>query len=105
MSPSVKDRERSIGRMRAKVIDQFLDSEPTGLTRFKRLIHFSLKIALMVGHDFIQNLVKLQAMALAFKTLLSLAPLLAVVFSLLKAFGVHNRMEPALAEALAPLGE
>lgn len=44
-------------------------------------------------------------MALAFKTLLSLAPLLAVIFSILKAFGVHNRMEPALAEALAPLGE
>jgi membrane protein len=59
----------------------------------------------MVGRDFIENLVKLQAMALAFKTLLSLAPLLAVIFSLLKAFGVHNRMEPALLEALAPLGE
>jgi len=34
-------------------------------------------------------------MALSFKTLLSLAPLLAVIFSLLKGFGVHNRMEPA----------
>jgi len=53
----------------------------------------------MVVRDFVQNLVKLRAMALAFKTLLSLAPLLAVVFSLLKAFGVHNHMEPALAEA------
>jgi membrane protein len=44
-------------------------------------------------------------MALAFKTLLSLAPLLAVIFSILKGFGVHNRLEPALAEALAPLGD
>jgi membrane protein len=44
-------------------------------------------------------------MALAFKTLLSIAPLLAVLFSILKGFGVHNRMEPALAEALSPLGE
>lgn len=59
----------------------------------------------MVSRDFIENLVKLQAMALAFKTLLSLAPLLAVIFSILKGFGVHNRMEPALSEALAPLGE
>ena len=42
---------------------------------------------------------------MAFKTLLSLAPLLAVIFSILKGFGVHNRMEPALAEALSPLGE
>ncbi|MGH7854375.1 MAG: YihY/virulence factor BrkB family protein, partial [Candidatus Binatia bacterium] len=105
MSPSAKNRDRSIERIRAKLLDQFLDSELTELTRFKKFVRSSLKIAMMVGRDFIQNLVKLQAMALAFKTLLSLAPLLAVVFSLLKAFGVHNRMEPALAEALAPLGE
>lgn len=105
MSPSAKNRERSIDRMRARLFHHFLDAELTEITRFKRLIRSSLKIVVMVGRDFIQNLVKLQAMALAFKTLLSLAPLLAVVFSLLKAFGVHNRMEPALAEALAPLGE
>ena len=61
------------------------------LTRFKRGIHSALKIVVMVWQDFFQNLVKLQA--LAFKTLLSLAPLLAVIFSILKAFGVHNRME------------
>ena len=75
------------------------------MTRFKRLIHSLLKIGFMVTRDFIKNLVNLEAMALAFKTLLSLAPLLAVIFSILKGFGVHNRMEPALAEALAPLGE
>jgi membrane protein len=105
MSRSAKHRTRSIAGIRAKFIDQFLDAELAELTRFKRLLQSSLKIVMMVTRDFIQNLVKLQAMALAFKTLLSLAPLLAVVFSLLKAFGVHNRMEPALAEALAPLGE
>ena len=91
--------------MKSKLFDEVLDVELSELTRLKRLLHFALKIVVMVGRDFIQNLVKLQAMALAFKTLLSLAPLLAVVFSLLKAFGVHNRMEPALAEALAPLGD
>ncbi|MGH7797127.1 MAG: YhjD/YihY/BrkB family envelope integrity protein [Candidatus Binatia bacterium] len=105
MSPSVKERKRSLQSMKSKLFDEFLDAELSELTRVKRLLHSALKIVVMVGRDFIQNLVKLQAMALAFKTLLSLAPLLAVVFSLLKAFGVHNRMEPALAEALAPLGE
>jgi membrane protein len=91
--------------MHSKVFDQVLDQDLSQLKRFKRVIHLSLRIGVMVGRDFIQNLVKLQAMALAFKTLLSLAPLLAVIFSILKGFGVHNRMEPALAEALAPLGE
>ena len=105
MIPASKEPGASIEKMRAKWLDQALDSELSELTRCKRLVHSSLRIVVLVARDFIQNLVKLQAMALAFKTLLSLAPLLAVVFSLLKAFGVHNRMEPALAEALAPLGE
>ncbi|MGE5219700.1 MAG: YihY/virulence factor BrkB family protein [Chloroflexota bacterium] len=91
--------------MKRKIFDQWLTTEPAEVSRGKRIIRSALKIIVIVAHDFIQNLVKLQAMALAFKTLLSLAPLLAVVFSLLKAFGVHNRMEPALLEALSPLGE
>ncbi len=90
---------------KSKVIDRLWDVKSSDLTRFKRLLHSVLKISVMVARDFIENLVKLQAMALAFKTLLSLAPLLAVIFSILKGLGVHNRMEPALAEALAPLGE
>src|SRR4029453_967191 len=105
MSPPAQQPKRSFQQMKSRVFDQFLDAELSELTRVKRWVHSSVKIAVMVGRDFFQNLVKLQAMALAFKTLLSLAPLLAVVFSLLKAFGVHNRIEPALAEALAPLGE
>jgi membrane protein len=91
--------------MKSQVVEPVLEQDLTDLRRTKRFIHSSLRIAVMVAHDFFQHLVKLQAMALSFKTLLSLAPLLAVIFSLLKGFGVHNRMEPALAEALEPLGE
>jgi membrane protein len=92
-------------KIRLKLISPYIHNEAANLTRFKGLVHLSANTVAMVARDFIQNLLKLQAMALAFKTLLSLAPLLAVVFSVLKAFGVHNRMEPALAEALAPLGD
>jgi membrane protein len=87
------------------MVEQVMETELDELTRFKRWLHSALMIVVMVWQDFFQNLVKLQAMALAFKTLLSLAPFLAVLFSILKAFGVHNRMEPALAQALAPLGD
>src|SRR6185312_1373584 len=104
MSPA-QQRNRSIRQIKTRLFDDFVDSELSELTHYKRWLHSSLRIGVMVVRDFVQNLVKLRAMALAFKTLLSLAPLLAVVFSLLKAFGVHNHMEPALAEALAPLGE
>jgi membrane protein len=93
---------RSFGR---RVLEPLWHAEPADLTRVKRLLSSFIKIAFLVGRDFIENLVKLQAMALAFKTLLSIAPLLAVIFSILKGFGVHNRIEPVLAEALAPLGD
>ena len=105
MSPSAREKKGSLQEMKAKVLNQVWDAESSDLTRFKRMLHSVIKIGLVVARDFIENLVKLQAMALAFKTLLSLAPLLAVIFSILKGFGVHNRMEPALAEALSPLGE
>ena len=100
MSPSTREKKGSIEQLKTKVFDLIWDAEISDVTRFKRLIHSLLKIGFMVTRDFIQNLVNLEAMALAFKTLLSLAPLLAVIFSILKGFGVHNRMEPAFAEAL-----
>ncbi|MEX0802906.1 MAG: YhjD/YihY/BrkB family envelope integrity protein [Candidatus Binatia bacterium] len=100
-----KEKKRSMQRFKSRVLEPLWEVEPSDLTRFKRLLNSFIKIGFMVGRDFIENLVKLQAMALAFKTLLSIAPLLAVIFSILKGFGVHNRIEPALAEALAPLGE
>ncbi len=103
--PTARMKKRSIQQIKDKVLDQVWEAEASDLTRFTRFFHSLIKIALMVARDFIEKLVKLQAMALAFKTLLSLAPLLAVVFAILKGFGVHNHMEPALAEALAPLGE
>ena len=105
MNPAGRQPGASLEKMRSRLLHPALYSYLSVVNRLKRLFRSSLRIVVLVAQDFIQNLVKLQAMALAFKTLLSLAPLLAVVFSLLKAFGVHNRMEPALAEALAPLGD
>jgi membrane protein len=105
MNTPASDARRSFQDVKTRLLEKIWEFEPSERSGFHRLLRSWLRIGLMVGRDFIENLVTLQAMALAFKTLLSLAPLLAVVFSLLKGFGVHNRMEPLLAEALAPLGE
>lgn len=55
--------------------------------------------------EYAEGGLKQRAMSLVYISLLSLAPLLAVSFSILKGFGVHNQIEPFLFELLAPLGE
>ena len=54
--------------------------------------------------EFNEGELNYRAMALVYTTLLSLVPLLAVSFSVLKAFGAHNQLKPFLREVLAPLG-
>ena len=47
----------------------------------------------------------LRAMSLVYTTILSLVPLLAVSFSVLKGFGVHEELETMMMRSLLPLGE
>lgn len=65
----------------------------------------ALRIATLVIQDIAKGQLTLRAMSLVYTTLLSLVPLLALSFSLLKAFGVHNQIQPFLLNMLAPLGE
>jgi membrane protein len=58
-----------------------------------------------VGRDVVQGPMTLHATGLVYTTLLSLVPLLAFSFSVLKGFGVHNQLEPMLKQFLAPLGD
>lgn len=64
-----------------------------------------LRIGLLVFRRFIRHRVRVRASALVYVTLMSLIPLLAVVFSLLRGFGYHNELEPLLTRVLYPLGE
>lgn len=54
--------------------------------------------------DLADGQITLRAMSLVYTTLLSLVPLLAVSFSVLKAFGAHNQIEPFLDNLMMPLG-
>jgi membrane protein len=75
------------------------------MTTIFQKIHGSLYRATVVANTrYRDDVLSLQAMSLTYSTLLSLVPFLAVMFSVLKAFGVQNALEPFLAQALQPLG-
>lgn len=69
-----------------------------------KAINSSLRVAYIVINELAKGELNLRAMSLVFTTLLSLVPLIAVAFSVLKAFGVHNQIEPFLLGMLEPLG-
>ena len=70
----------------------------------QRTLVQTLRLAIAVGLEFRHRLLDARAAGLVYTTLLSMVPFLAVMFSVLKAFGVHHQIEPVLAQALEPLG-
>jgi membrane protein len=65
----------------------------------------ALRMLYVVIRDLLEGQLTLRAMSLVYTTLLALVPLLAVSFSVLKGFGVHNQIEPLLLNFLKPMGE
>ena len=62
------------------------------------------RTAYAMARDVLSGQLTLHAMSLVYTTLLSIVPLLALSFSVLKALGVHQRMEPFLFQFFEPLG-
>ncbi|WP_417547910.1 YihY/virulence factor BrkB family protein [Marinobacter segnicrescens] len=63
------------------------------------------RITYAVARDILSGQLTLHAMSLVYTTLLSIVPLLALSFSVLKAMGVHQRIEPFLYQFFQPLGD
>jgi membrane protein len=70
-----------------------------------RVAVYSLRFGVRVLGKFQDQNLHLQSTSLAYTTLLSMVPFLAVTFSVLKGFGVQNQLEPVLMQTLEPLGE
>lgn len=66
--------------------------------------HF-LQVIYRVIEKYIEDNFKERAQALTYTTLLSLVPLIAISFSVLKGFGVHHTLEPFMITGLNFLGE
>ncbi len=65
----------------------------------------SLRIGHLIIRDLLDGQLTLRSMGLVYTTLLALVPLLAVSFSVLKGFDVHNKLEGVMMNLLAPLGD
>jgi len=92
--------QRLDARIRAAIWAADLRAAPL----WRRALLFSVRVVLVVLRDLFHGQLTLRAMGLVYTTLLSLVPLLALSFSVLKAFGVHNQLEPTLQQLFLPLG-
>ncbi len=70
-----------------------------------RIVATMLRYLYAMLRDFFSGQLTMRAMSLVYTTLLSVVPLLAFSFAILKGFGVFNQLEPYLDNLLAPLGE
>ena len=75
------------------------------LNGFQRFCFAFLRLTFVAAWEFKESVLSIRATSLVYTTLLSLVPFLAVTFSVLKAFGIHQQIEPVLAQGLEPLGE
>ncbi len=86
-------------------IDALLWPSEAGLSSIEMLLLKTLRVVYASTVDLMAGQLSLRAMSLVYTTLLSIVPLLALSFSVLKAMGAHNEIEPFLFQFLAPLGE
>ncbi|UCE41403.1 MAG: YihY/virulence factor BrkB family protein [Candidatus Aminicenantes bacterium] len=105
MKVSLKSLIQSISSLRQFVIVDIWRLDFRRLSPIKARFLRYVEIILIVVKRSIQNRLLVRSAALVYATLMSIVPLLAVVFSLLKGFGYHNALEPFLTRLLAPLGE
>jgi membrane protein len=101
----MRDREWNEAVLPTERLTQLIwDDELSALRWWKAFPLRWARTLWLLGRELIDGQLSMRAMSLVYTTLLSLIPLLAVSFSVLKAFGVHNQIEPTLQNFLSPLG-
>ncbi len=81
------------------------ETSPNEKLALKSVFFYICRVLFALQRDFRQKQLTLYATSLVYTTLLSLVPLLAVSFSVLHAFGIHNKIEPLLFNLMSPLGD
>jgi len=81
--------------------DRRLDQMPFAIRLLIRIVRFVYAVL----RDAIAGNLPMRAMGLVYVTILSIVPVIAISFSVLKGFGVHYQIEPLINNFLSPLGE
>ncbi len=81
--------------------DPRVDGLPPGV----RHAVIALRFLYAVLRDVVTGNLTLRAMGLVYVTILSIVPIIAISFSILKTFGFHRQLEPVLYKFLEPLGD
>jgi membrane protein len=93
--------KEKIQQLKSFVQDDLLHSDLANLSQFRREVYRHVRIFFAAVQGFLDNRCPLQASALTYTTLLSLVPLLALMFAILKGLGVQNQLQPILLEKLS----
>jgi membrane protein len=99
------NEERPWDRWRERADHLLNRADLAALPRWQGLLVGILRGLGGIVREAAEGQLTLRAMSLVYTTLLSMVPLLALSFSVLKAFGAHNAVEPFLLNLLEPLGE
>lgn len=97
----------SINKMTSS-LQHWIWSDPAGDVAGRQVLLFIkriIRIAVAIGRDLGDGQLSMRAMSLVYTTVIAVVPLLALSFSVLKGFGLHQRVEPALLEALVDIGD
>lgn len=90
---------------RSKIESWLLDPPLQTLSKPALISRRILRIIYAVIRDLVNGQITLHAMSLVYTTILSIVPLLALSFSVLKAFNVQDKFTPMLYSFLEPMGE
>ena len=96
---------RLIGRVRDFVSTGIWHVDLRTLTRLESTLVRLLKFLIFLVRQFYADKLLTRASALTYSSLLSIVPFLAVLFAVMKAFGLHIDLAQPLCDLLAPLGE
>ena len=102
---TMEDKTSPVASLAARLNSALWETDPSSLPHHRRFAVGAARLGYAVTRDLIEGQLSLRAMSLVYTTLLSLVPLLAISFSVLKGLGVQNQLEPALLNFLAPFGE